>query len=303
MTLDLYRARLDRIPWLHDRTYAVEPLPGGLTNVNLKVTLPDRTVVVRIAQPGSSLLAVDHGIEHVNSIAAFEAGVGAPVIDYLPEEGLMVVGYVEGRTFTEDDLRSGGQLGRVAAACRQLHQGPRFVNDFDMFAIQSGYLSVVRDRDFRLPPRYLEFQAHVDRIRAAFAVRPDETVPCNNDLLAGNFIDDGTKIWLIDYEYSGNNEACFELGNIWSEADLSLDQLAELMTAYDGAHLRHRVARARLWGLMSKYGWTLWGSIQHSVSDIEFDFWGWAMEKYDRAVAEFDGPDFEELLEEVTRAD
>ncbi|MEO5665079.1 MAG: choline/ethanolamine kinase family protein [Nocardioides sp.] len=303
MTLDLYRAQLDRIRWLHGRAYAVEPLPGGLTNVNLKVTLPDRTVVVRIAQPGSSLLAVDHGIEHVNSIAAFEAGVGAPVIDYLPEEGLMVVGYVEGRTFTEDDLRSGGQLGRVAAACRQLHQGPRFVNDFDMFVIQAGYLSVVQSRGFRLPSRYLEFQGHVDRIRAAFAVRPEETVPCNNDLLAGNFIDDGTKIWLIDYEYSGNNEACFELGNIWSEADLSLDQLSELMTAYDGTLVRHRVARARLWGLMSKYGWTLWGSIQHAVSDIEFDFWGWAMEKYDRAVAEFDGPDFEELLEEVTRAD
>ena len=215
----------------------------------------------------------------------------------------MVVGYVEGRTFTEDDLRSGSQLARVAAACRQLHQGPRFVNDFDMFAIQAGYLSVVVDRGFRLPSRYLEFQTHVDRIRAAFAVRPQPSVPCNNDLLAGNFIDDGTKIWLIDYEYSGNNDACFELGNIWSEADLSLDQLAELMTAYDGALLRHRVARARLWGLMSKYGWTLWGSIQHAVSELDFDFWGWGMEKYERAVAEFDSPAFEVLLEEVTRAD
>ena len=128
-------------------------------------------------------------------------------------------------------------------------------------------------------------------------------MPCNNDLLAGNFIDDGSKLWLIDYEYSGNNEACFELGNIWSEAGLSLDQLAELMAAYDGALLRHRVARARLWGLMSKYGWTLWGSIQHAVSEIDFDFWGWGMEKYERAVAEFESPAFEVLLEEVTRAD
>jgi thiamine kinase-like enzyme len=303
MTLDLYREQLGQIPWLRGRNYAVEQLAGGLTNVNLKVTMDGGSVVVRIAQPGSSLLAVDHGIEHRNSLAAFEAGVGAPVIDYLPEAGLMIVGYVDGRTFTDDDLHDSAQLPRVAAACRQLHQGPRFVNDFDMFAIQAGYLSVVVSRGFRLPSRYLEFQGHVDRIRAAFAVRPEGTVPCNNDLLAGNFIDDGSKIWLIDYEYSGNNDPCFELGNIWSEANLSLDQLAELMTAYDGELLRHRVARARLWGLMSKYGWTLWGSIQHSVSELDFDFWGWAMEKYDRAVAEFDGPDFEQLLEEVTRAD
>jgi thiamine kinase-like enzyme len=128
-------------------------------------------------------------------------------------------------------------------------------------------------------------------------------MPCNNDLLAGNFIDDGTKLWLIDYEYAGNNDPCFELGNLWSEANLTADQLEELLEAYDGELLRHRVARARLWGLMSKYGWTLWGSIQSSVSAIDFDFWSWAMEKYDRAVAEFDGPDFERLLEQAARDD
>lgn len=96
---------------------------------------------------------------------------------------------------------------------------------------------------------------------------------------------------------------CFELGNIWSESALSLAQLDELMEAYDGTHVRHRVARARLWGLMSKYGWTLWASIQASVSDIEFDFWSWGMEKYERAVAEFDGRDFGALLEEAQRKD
>jgi thiamine kinase-like enzyme len=294
---------VDQVDWLRGRQYDVEELPGGLTNVNLKVTLGDLVVVVRIAQQGSELLAVDHGIEHINSIAAADAGVGAPVIDYLPEAGLMIVGYVDGRTFTNDDLHDSAQLPRVAAACRQLHAGPRFVNDFDMFAIQRGYQAVVQERGFRLPDRYLDFEHHVERIRAAFAVRPGLTVPCNNDLLAGNFIDDGSKLWLIDYEYSGNNDACFELGNIWSEANLSLDQLAELMTAYDGTLLRHRVARARLWGLMAKYGWTLWGSIQHSVSELDFDFWGWAMEKYDRAVPEFEGPEFDWLLEEVTRTD
>jgi thiamine kinase-like enzyme len=303
MTLDLYRELLAQIPWLHGRQYAVQELPGGLTNVNLKVSYDGRAVVVRVAQEGSELLAVDHAIEHVNSLAAERAGVGAPVVDYLPEAGLMVVEYIDGRTFTDDDLRNGANLGRVAAACRQLHQGPRFANDFDMFEIQLSYLAVVQEHGFQLPSRYLEFLPRVDRIRRAFAVHPEPTVPCNNDLLAGNFIDDGSKLWLIDYEYSGNNEAAFELGNIWSEAGLSLEQLDELMTAYDGRLLRHRVARARVWGLMSKYGWTLWGSIQHSVSEFDFDFWAWAMEKYDRAVAEFDGPDFERLLEEVTGDD
>jgi thiamine kinase-like enzyme len=290
---------LDRVEWLRGRPREVAQLAGGLTNVNLKVTCGERVCVVRVAQAGNELLAINRAAEHRNSVAAAEAGVGAPVLEYLPDAGVLVVGYIDGRTFTDDDLRGGGQLARVAAACRLLHGGARFVNDFNMFDIQRRYLDIVRSRGFRLPARYLEFLPQVARIEKAFAVHPVPTVPCNNDLLAGNFIDDGRKLWLIDYEYSGNNDPCFELGNIWSEADLGLEQLDELMDAYDGGLARHRVARARLWGLMSKYGWTLWGSIQASVSAIDFDFWAWGMEKYERAVAEFDGPAFGRLLDEA----
>ena len=94
-------------------------------------------------------------------------------------------------------------------------------------------------------------------------------------------------------------DASFELGNIWSESNLSLYQLEALVTHYHGRPVPDQVARARLLGLMSKYGWTLWASIQDAVSDIDFDFWTWGMEKFDRAVEEFDGPDFEALLDQA----
>ncbi|HEY8316415.1 MAG TPA: phosphotransferase, partial [Gaiellaceae bacterium] len=191
----------------------------------------------------------------------------------------------------------------IADACRRLHAGPRFLHDFDMFEIQRGYIEVVQERGFRLPDRYLEFEPQVRALERAMRVRSEPTVPCTNDLLAENFIDVGGELRLIDYEYSGNNEPSFELGNVWSESNLSLAQLEELIAAYYGRPLRNKVARARVWGLMSKYGWTLWGSIQDGVSDLDFDFWGWAMEKYDRAVAEFDRAEFERLLEDVQLAD
>jgi thiamine kinase-like enzyme len=110
-------------------------------------------------------------------------------------------------------------------------------------------------------------------------------------------------IRLIDYEYSGNNDACFELGNIWSECHLDDGQLEQLVTAYYGRHLVNRVARARLQGLMSQYGWTLWASIQEATSDIGFDFWPWGLEKYERAVATFRGPGLDRLIEDVQRVD
>ena len=200
-----------------------------------------------------------------------------------------------------EKLQRGDRIAGVADACRRLHAGRRFLRDFDMFEIQRGYIRVVQERGFRLPDRYLDFEPQVRALEQAMRVRTEATVPCNNDLLAENFIDVGGKLRLIDYEYSGNNEPCFELGNIWSESNLSLDQLEQLVAGYFGRPLRNKVARARVWGLMSKYGWTLWGSIQDGISDIDFDFWGWAMEKYDRAVAEFDGPEFERLLEDVQR--
>jgi thiamine kinase-like enzyme len=193
-------------------------------------------------------------------------------------------------------------LERAAASCRRLHGAQRFRDDFDMFEIQQRYLAIVRERGFRLPERYLDFEPRVKLVRDALRVRAEATAPCNNDLLPENMLD-GTRLWLIDYEYSGNNDPCFELGNLWSEAALPANRLETLVGAYYGTPYRNRIARARLWGLMSKYGWTLWASIQDGISTIDFDFWSWGLERYERAAAEFDGPEFEQLLDDVVRPD
>ncbi|HEX4035569.1 MAG TPA: choline/ethanolamine kinase family protein [Solirubrobacteraceae bacterium] len=292
---------LDLVPELAgERT--VTPLGGGLTNSNHRVSCASGRYVVRRWSEDSGLLAIDRDNEHHNSVSAAEAGVGAGVTAYLPEHNTLVLEWLEGETLSAQRLRAGGALlDELAAACRRLHGARRFRDDFDMFEIQPRYLRIVRERGFRLPDRYEEFAPQVAAIRAAFAVRPEATVPCNNDLLAENLMITAAGLRLIDYEYSGNNDPCFELGNVWSESGLSLDQLEQLVSAYYGGPSPSRLARARLWGLMSKYGWTLWASIQDGVSEIDFDFWEWGMEKYDRAVAEFAGPDFGRLLEDVQR--
>jgi thiamine kinase-like enzyme len=286
-----------------DGAQSVEPLTGGLTNTNYKVTSPAGCYVVRIYGKDTSLLAIDRDNEIHNTVAAAETGVGPPFVAALPEHDAIVLGYLDGEVMDAEKLRRGDRLGAIATACRRLHGGSRFLKDFDMFEIQPRYLAIVRERGFRLPARYEEFEPQIRELERAMRVRGEPTVPCNNDLLAENFIDVDGEMRLIDYEYSGNNEASFELGNVWSESNLSLEQLEELVTAYWGRPLRNKVARARLWGLMSKYGWTLWGSIQVGISDLEFDFWGWAMEKYERAVEELDGPQFEQLLADVQRED
>jgi len=293
---------LAAVPELHDAT-AVEPLAGGLTNTNYKVRSPSGTYVVRISGKDTSLLAIDRDNEVYNTIAAAQTGVGAPFVAAVSEHDALVLGFLDGEVMSAEKLRRGDRLEAIARACRNLHAGSPFLHDFDMFAIQPAYLEIVRERGFRLPDRYEEFEPQIKALQEAMRVRPEQAVPCNNDLLAENFIEVGGELRLIDYEYSGNNEPSFELGNVWSESSLSLEQLEELVAHYYGRPLRNKVARARAWGLMSKYGWTLWGSIQDGVSEIDFDFWGWAMEKYERAVEELDGPQFEQMLADVQRDD
>jgi thiamine kinase-like enzyme len=293
---------LAAVPELAD-AQSVEPLAGGLTNTNYKVTSPSGRYVVRISHKDSGLLAIDRSNETHNTIAAAEVGVGPGFVAALPERDALVIEFLDAETMSPELLRRGDRLHEAATAIRRLHGARRFLQDFDMFEIQRRYLGLVRERGFRLPARYDEFEPQVRELESAMRVRQESVVPCNNDLLAENFLWTGEEFRLIDYEYSGNNEASFELGNVWSESNLSLEQLEELVTAYWGRPTRNKVARARLWGVMSKYGWTLWASIQDAVSELDFDFWSWGMEKYERAVAEFEGPEFAQLLADVQLED
>ena len=193
------------VPELRDAA-SVEPLAGGLTNVNYKVVSPRGTFVVRVSGKDTGLLAIDRENEAHNTRCAAETGVGAPFVAWLPEHDGLVLEFLEGEVMDPEKLRRGDSLPAVARACRRLHGGARFLRDFDMFEIQRRYLGVVQERGFRLPDRYLEFEPQVRALEEAMRARPEQRVSCNNDLLAENFIDQSGELRLIDYEYSGNNE-------------------------------------------------------------------------------------------------
>jgi thiamine kinase-like enzyme len=289
---------LTHVPIGDTGPFIVTELPGGLTNRNYRaVGVGGTSVVVRLTSPQSGALTIDREMEFANAGTAAAGGVAPAVLGRSRPLAATVIEWIDGKTLEPSDLDDSAMIRRLAEVCRQLHRGAPFSTHFDMFEVQRRYLDLVLAAGYRLPARYLDFAAQVRRVELALAALAGGTVPCHNDLLAANILDDGERLWLIDFEYSGNNDPCFELGNLWSEATLPPDRLEELVTAYLGGYSAVQVARARLFGLMSKYGWTLWASIQDATSDVDFDFWSWGMEKYERAVAEFDGPDFERLLD------
>jgi len=125
-------------------------------------------------------------------------------------------------------------------------------------------------------------------------------VPCHNDLLAENYIDDGRQLWIVDFEYSGNGDPCFELGDTAQESGYDEELKAALCAGYFGRHDPVQLARMELYAMMADVGWTLWAAIQAQISAIDFDFWGWAVERWARATAAMDGPAFTGLCRSAT---
>ena len=288
------------IPAWAGRAVDAEPIAAGLTNANWKVTVDGTPHFVRIPGAATDLLAVDRANERHNTRAAATAGVGPPVLHELSEWDVFVLAWVDARTMSIETLGAPGIPTRVAQALRQLHAGPRFRDDFDMFRTTERYLRVVDERSITIPSGYRDRLDRLPRIEAALGVHPLPTVPCHNDLLAENYLDDGERLWLVDYEYSGNNDPTFELGNTCQEQGWEEARIRELCAAYFGEVTDALLARMRLQMIMSDVGWTLWAAIQAAISTIEYDFFGWAEERWARAQTALDGPDFEDWLTAIS---
>jgi thiamine kinase-like enzyme len=290
---------VSQIPEWKNKSAVITPLSGGLTNSNFRVDVDGQPYFVRVPGASTELLAINRENEYYNSKAAFDAGVGPRVLHYVPEHCVMVLEFLNGTTMSKDSLNEPGMPTRMARAIKQLHSGPRFLTDFNMFRLTEYYLQTCEEHNITIPNGYLERMHTVTTIEQAMSAKPLATVPCNNDLLAENYLEDGNKLWLIDYEYSGNNDPTFELGNTCQEMQFSNAQIAEVCAAYFGYAAPDKIARMKLNMIMSDVGWGLWAAIQAKISTIEFDFWGWAIERWGRAVEKMDSPEFRQWLSDV----
>ncbi len=292
---------LERVEVWHGRELNVSELSGGLTNTNHLVETDGVRYVVRILGASTELLAVDRANERHNAAAASATGVSPRIVEVLEDLDVMVIEYIEGTTMSAEALRTPEQVRRIAASLHRLHAGPRFLQDFDMFRLTDFYLSVCSEREIRIPDGFREHLGDVATIERTLAERPHAARPCHNDLLAENYIDDGRQLWIVDFEYSGNNDPTFELGDTAQECAFDPDLRATLCEAYFGEATPSLLARMDLQAVMADVGWTLWAAIQAEISSIDFDFWGWAEERWARARDAFAGPDFGARLADAGR--
>ncbi len=279
------------------------PLSGGITNRNFLVAVPgtaDRWVL-RLAGNDTHLLGISREVELAATVAAAGVGVGPEVTAFIRPEGYLVTRFIEGVAVSDEAVHRPETIRRVADSIRRVHEGPAIPGLFIPLRIVEAYRALAVARGVPIPVEYDLSRAIGRRIELALLANPVELRPCHNDLLNANFIDDGSRIRIVDWEYAGMGDPFFDLGNFSINHELTPDEDRELLEAYDGGPARpDRLARILLMRIVSDFREAMWGVLQQGISTLDVDFVAYADEHFQRLLGGAARPAFERALREAS---
>jgi thiamine kinase-like enzyme len=262
------------------RVRGLEPLGGGITNRNFKVTLDDDAVVLRVGGKDTALLGIDREVEHAASRAAADLGLGPAVVMFVEPEGYLVTRYVIGKPLPVEEVRKPETLHRIASMLRTLHDGAAIPGRFDSFDVVEAYHATAVAHGVAPPAAYEDARAIADRIAATRG--PQGMCPCHNDLLNANFIADGKRIWIVDWEYAGMGDRFFDLANFSINHELGDEENHALLRFYFGDARDEHLRALLLMRFMSDFREAMWGIVQQGISELDFDFVAYADEHFER---------------------
>ncbi|MEM9204693.1 MAG: phosphotransferase [Pseudomonadota bacterium] len=261
----------------------IEPISGGISNLNYKVTTPSRAYVVRFAD--------DDPVHHIErkreariARAAHEAGLSPRVV--IAENGVFALEWIEARPMSDADLNDPRQLTRIAELIRRCHQDmPQHVSGPTpgfwpphMIRVHIAQLSKAGDAFEKRFPDDLKALSSLETIAA-----PHEIAFCHNDMMAGNILDDGTRLWLIDWEYAGFNAPLYDLANLISNNALGPEVERHLLNAYFSSPPTDEVMRKyTALKAMSALREALWSRVARETSPVSFDYDAYAQQFFDQ---------------------
>src|SRR2546425_611572 len=269
------------IPELRGKSATASPLGGGLTNRNYRIDAAGESYVLRVAGEDTALLGIDRACEVACSRAAAELGVGPEVIAYLPEHEAMVRRFVPGRVLTAEDVQQPAVLRRVVGALQRYHGGPPGAGSFSPFATVRNYHTLARERRVTFPETLVSALERLARIERDLQTG-DSSCPCHNDLLAGNFIDDGAAVRIIDWEYGGTGDRFFDLGNLAGNNEFDDEHERTLLEFYFGEVRPDHLRRLRWMRLASDMREAMWGFLQSAISMLDIDYVGYGRKHLER---------------------
>jgi thiamine kinase-like enzyme len=291
-------AAMQRVPELAGRALTLTALSGGITNRNFLVTIAGQSdrYVIRLAGNDTHLLGISREVEHAATVAAAGVGVGPEVAAFIRPEGYLVTRFIEGTGVPAEAIHDAVVLARVADSLRRIHDGPAIPGLFVPFRLGEAYRALAVERGVAIPPEYELAASIARRIELALLSSPVAMRPCHNDLLNANFIDDGARIRIVDWEYAGMGDPFFDLGNFSINHELTADEDEALLEAYEGAARPERLARLQLMRVASDFREAMWGVLQQGISTLDVDFVVYAGEHFERLLGNASTSAFERAL-------
>ena len=296
-------AALQRVPEIAGRELTLTALSGGITNRNFLIAAAgtaDRWVI-RLAGNDTHLLGISREVEHAATVAAAGVGVGPEVAAFIRPEGYLVTRFIVGSPVSDEAVHQPRTIERVADSIRRVHGGPAIPGLFIPLRIAEAYLALAAARGVSEPAGWGRAAAIGRQVERALLDAPLPMAPCHNDLLNANFIDDGKRIRIVDWEYAGMGDPFFDLGNFSVNHGLTAQEDTHLLAAYDqsDAPAASRLARLALMRVVSDFREAMWGVLQQGISTLDVDFVEYADEHFARMAAHAAEPRFVAALTEV----
>ena len=219
-------------------------------------------------------------------------GAGHPrVTHFIESENLLVTEFIKSKPSTIEMFQSSKAIEKLVKNIKLLHNANPFLRNFNMLSLISYYQNILK-RD-PLPKKLFKYVNKIKSLKQKLYLPNDKLVPCHNDLLAENIINKDNQIFIIDFDYSGNNDPCFELGNLSVEMEYDDEQINKLVKSYYGEINETIISRVNIQGVVSDIGWSLWSYVQVNNSNLNFDYSMHAIYRLERAMNKMDSIEYE----------
>jgi thiamine kinase-like enzyme len=270
-----------------------QPLDGGITNRNFRLRMGGEDLVLRVCDRGAEVLGIDRTTEEIASRRAAAEHIAPPVVAFLADVPALVTRWLPGGDVALEEMRTPVVMAQVAAMLRRLHATPALPSAFAIFRLVEEQRALAAS----LPDSYDDLLALARRIEGALTGPEHVPVSCHNDLLTANFVRDGGRVCIVDWEYAGMNDRYFDLGNLSVNNGFDDDDNRALLELYfDEPVTEARFASLQLFRIVSDFREAMWGAVQLRRSSLDFDYAAYADEHFTRLERAAADPRVEEWL-------
>jgi thiamine kinase-like enzyme len=289
---------IHRVPgWVEENDLTFSPLGGGITNRNYKIDLGGESFVLRIAGANTDLLGIDRNTEFVACELAGNLGIAPQVIYFIQPEGYLVTRFIEGLPLSPEGVKQPANLKNIVEMLKRFHASDPIPGKFWVPQIVEDYSKIAESHNVSFPENFPWLLDCLDEAVAALEVNPLPHCPCHNDLLNENFLVEGQRIFILDWEYAGMGDRYFDLANLSVNHDFDDQQDELVLRSYFGEVTENSWAHMKVMRIISDYRESMWGLVQMGISELDFDFQGYADKHFERLTNNLEHPNWGQWLE------